>query len=205
MPESRPHDLPIEGVPRPAFIDVLGAELLVAAATLAPTIGVTAQRVGVLADTHCVSTDGSDLPDAVLDALEGCDLILHCGDLDALGYSTAFDRGPRAGGTQQDRPRGGRRSAVRKPAAGPRRPHPHRHDGRLPRSHGSSRTLRHRCRPRPERHQPHPARRPGRARPCSSTPATHHPAVEPPGRRSPRSSSTAPDTTVRIVHLPKSH
>ena len=31
------------------------------------------------------SADGSDLPDSVVEALLGCDLILHCGDIDSLG------------------------------------------------------------------------------------------------------------------------
>jgi putative phosphoesterase len=77
-------DFHVEGVPRPAFVDALGEELAVVAATMPPTIGVTAKRVGVLADTHCVSADGSDLPDAVLEALVGCDVILHCGDLSGI-------------------------------------------------------------------------------------------------------------------------
>jgi uncharacterized protein len=81
MPEASSRDLPIEGLPRSAFVDDLGSALTVAAAAFPRTVGVSAVRVGVLADTHCVSTDGSDLPDAVLDALRGCDLILHCGDL----------------------------------------------------------------------------------------------------------------------------
>ena len=83
MPDQFPMELPVEAVPRPAFVESLGHELAVAAATLPPTIRVTAQRVGVLADTHCVSADGADLPGSVLEALDGCDLILHCGDLSA--------------------------------------------------------------------------------------------------------------------------
>ena len=79
----------LDGLPRPGFIDGLGSELAVAAAMLAPTIAVSARRVGVLADTHCHSADGSDLPDSVVEALQGCDLILHCGDIDSLG---ALDR-----------------------------------------------------------------------------------------------------------------
>lgn len=39
-------------------------------------------RIGVISDTH-VGGDGHDLPEAVLRAFHGLDLILHCGDLDA--------------------------------------------------------------------------------------------------------------------------
>ena len=85
MPEAHSTNELLEGLPRPEFIDLLGTELAVAATTLAPTIGVTARRVGVLADTHCASADGSDLPDSVLEALSGCDLILHCGDISSRG------------------------------------------------------------------------------------------------------------------------
>ena len=38
-------------------------------------------RLGVISDTH-VGGDGRDLPEAVLRAFGGVDLILHCGDLD---------------------------------------------------------------------------------------------------------------------------
>ena len=85
MPRAPSMNELVDGLPRPAFIDALGSELAIAATTLAPTIGVIARRVGVLADTHCVSSDGSDLPDAVLEAFYGCDLILHCGDVSSLG------------------------------------------------------------------------------------------------------------------------
>ena len=37
--------------------------------------------IGVLADTHCERTGATDLPDAVLNALRPCSLILHCGDI----------------------------------------------------------------------------------------------------------------------------
>lgn len=56
------------------------------------TIPVTAMaslRIGLLADTHCTRPDGSDLPDAVLDALRGVDLILHLGD---MGDAAVLDR-----------------------------------------------------------------------------------------------------------------
>ncbi len=38
-------------------------------------------RVGFLADTHSAKNDGSDLPDAVLKAFKGVDLIVHLGDV----------------------------------------------------------------------------------------------------------------------------
>jgi len=82
-------EIPIEGVPRSEFLHELAAELSVAAATLAPTIGVNAQRVAVLADTHCRSAGAEDLPDDVLAAIAGLDLILHCGDLTS---SAVLDR-----------------------------------------------------------------------------------------------------------------
>ena len=41
--------------------------------------------VGLIADTHCVSPDGTDLPEAAIAALEGCDLIVHLGDLTSTG------------------------------------------------------------------------------------------------------------------------
>lgn len=41
--------------------------------------------VGLIADTHCKLADGTDLPDAAADALRGCDLIVHLGDLTSLG------------------------------------------------------------------------------------------------------------------------
>ena len=85
MPDAELSSELMSGLVRPAFIDALDQELAVAATTIPPTIGVSAQRVGVLADTHCVSPDGSDLPGAVLHALAGCDLILHCGDISSAG------------------------------------------------------------------------------------------------------------------------
>lgn len=84
MADGTKSEVPVEGVPRPEFLGELGAELGVAAATLASTIGVSAQRVAVLADTHCRSADAEDLPDTVLEAIADCDLILHCGDLTSL-------------------------------------------------------------------------------------------------------------------------
>ena len=41
-------------------------------------------KIGVISDTHSAGS-GRDLPDAVLDALRGVDLILHCGDLECIG------------------------------------------------------------------------------------------------------------------------
>ena len=41
-------------------------------------------KIGLISDTHSAGS-GRDLPDAVLRALEGVDLILHCGDLECIG------------------------------------------------------------------------------------------------------------------------
>ena len=41
-------------------------------------------RIGLISDTHSAGS-GRDLPDRVLDALTGVDLILHCGDLECIG------------------------------------------------------------------------------------------------------------------------
>ena len=38
-------------------------------------------KIGFLADTHIRKNDGSDLPDAVLKAFKGVDLIVHLGDI----------------------------------------------------------------------------------------------------------------------------
>jgi putative phosphoesterase len=43
------------------------------------------RRIGFLADTHCRKDDGSDLPDQALAAFEGCDLIVHLGDVGKEG------------------------------------------------------------------------------------------------------------------------
>ena len=43
-----------------------------------------ATRIGLISDTHSAGS-GRDLPAPVLDALNGVDLILHCGDLECLG------------------------------------------------------------------------------------------------------------------------
>ena len=42
------------------------------------------KQVGLISDTHSAGS-GLDLPREVLKALEGTDLILHCGDLECLG------------------------------------------------------------------------------------------------------------------------
>jgi putative phosphoesterase len=71
----------LDGLIRPAFADALDAELAALAATLPPTVAVGGPRIGVVADTHCVAIDGADLPSSVIDAFQGCDAIVHCGDL----------------------------------------------------------------------------------------------------------------------------
>ena len=43
-----------------------------------------ATTLGVISDTHSAGR-GRDLPKKVLDALQGVDMILHCGDLECLG------------------------------------------------------------------------------------------------------------------------
>jgi len=53
----------------------------------------TAQQpylVGLIADTHCKSEDGSDLPASAVEALRECDLIVHLGDLTSLGVLDAL-------------------------------------------------------------------------------------------------------------------
>ena len=42
-------------------------------------------KVGLLADTHSARPDGSDLPDGVLRAFRGVDLIVHLGDVGRKG------------------------------------------------------------------------------------------------------------------------
>jgi hypothetical protein len=54
-----------------------------------PTDRLDARRIGLVADTHSRAPDGSDLPSAVLDALRGVDLVIHLGDMGAVG---ALDR-----------------------------------------------------------------------------------------------------------------
>ena len=60
-----------------------------ASVPVVPVDTIAARRIGLVADTHSGEPDGSDLPDAVLDALRGVDLILHLGDMGAVG---ALDR-----------------------------------------------------------------------------------------------------------------
>lgn len=43
------------------------------------------QRVGIIADNHSRTPDGSDVPQSVLDAFAGVDLIVHCGDAGSWG------------------------------------------------------------------------------------------------------------------------
>ena len=44
-------------------------------------MGATLNKIGFLADTHSAKNDGSDLPDSVLRAFKGVDLIVHLGDI----------------------------------------------------------------------------------------------------------------------------
>jgi putative phosphoesterase len=41
-------------------------------------------KIGLISDTHMAGS-GRQLPQAVMDALNGVDLILHCGDLECIG------------------------------------------------------------------------------------------------------------------------
>ena len=41
-------------------------------------------KIGLISDTHSAGS-GRDLPRAVFDALAGCELVLHCGDLECIG------------------------------------------------------------------------------------------------------------------------
>ena len=41
-------------------------------------------KIGLISDTHSAGS-GRDLPTAVFDALKGCDLLLHSGDLECIG------------------------------------------------------------------------------------------------------------------------
>ena len=41
--------------------------------------------IGLIADTHCTSPDGADLPEEAVAALAGSDLIVHLGDLTSIG------------------------------------------------------------------------------------------------------------------------
>jgi putative phosphoesterase len=44
-----------------------------------------AKRIGLIADNHSRAADGSDVPDEVLAAFKGVDLIVHCGDAGSWG------------------------------------------------------------------------------------------------------------------------
>jgi putative phosphoesterase len=46
-------------------------------------------NIGLLADTHCHAPGASDLPQAVLDAFRGVDVVVHLGD---MGDATVLDR-----------------------------------------------------------------------------------------------------------------
>ena len=43
------------------------------------------RRIGVIADNHSRTSDGADLPQPVLEAFTGVDLIVHCGDAGSWG------------------------------------------------------------------------------------------------------------------------
>lgn len=57
--------------------------------TTIPFDRIDARRIGLVADSHSATPDGSDLPEAVLEALRGVDLVIHLGDMGAVG---ALDR-----------------------------------------------------------------------------------------------------------------
>ena len=48
-------------------------------------------KIGLISDTHSAG-NGTDLPAAVLESLQGVDLILHCGDLECLGVLDYLER-----------------------------------------------------------------------------------------------------------------
>lgn len=52
-------------------------------------MGTNYKKVGFLADTHIRKNDGSDLPDSVLNAFKGVDVIVHLGD---IGKKVCVDR-----------------------------------------------------------------------------------------------------------------
>lgn len=78
--EARISEL-LAGLPDPSFRERLRGELLAAAT---PIERIDAERIGVIADSHCRADDAADLPASVLDAFADVDLILHCGDLSTL-------------------------------------------------------------------------------------------------------------------------
>jgi hypothetical protein len=68
-------------MPDPGFRSRLKTELLGSIPYVAIDT-VDALRIGIVADTHC--DDNRPLPEAVLAALAGSDLIVHCGDITAF-------------------------------------------------------------------------------------------------------------------------
>ena len=48
-------------------------------------------KIGLISDTHSAGS-GWDLPAVVLDALAGCDLLLHCGDLECTGVLDCLEQ-----------------------------------------------------------------------------------------------------------------
>ena len=48
-------------------------------------------QIGLISDTHSAGS-GWDLPAPILDALAGCDLILHCGDLECIGVLDCLEQ-----------------------------------------------------------------------------------------------------------------
>lgn len=48
-------------------------------------------KIGLISDTHSAGS-GWDLPPAVLQALDGCDLVLHCGDLECIGVLDCLEQ-----------------------------------------------------------------------------------------------------------------
>ena len=48
-------------------------------------------KIGLISDTHSAGS-GWDLPTAVLDALAGSDLVLHCGDLECIGILDCLEQ-----------------------------------------------------------------------------------------------------------------
>jgi putative phosphoesterase len=48
-------------------------------------------KIGLISDTHSAGS-GWDLPTAVLKALEGSELVLHCGDLECIGVLDCLEQ-----------------------------------------------------------------------------------------------------------------
>ena len=48
-------------------------------------------KLGLISDTHSAGS-GWDLPKPILDALSGCDLLLHCGDLECIGVLDCLEQ-----------------------------------------------------------------------------------------------------------------